>query len=435
MFMIQGDNVKTKPNILLLVSDHHRGDWMPYSDEIMEKLEVSFLPDMMPNVKKMMQKGVSFTNCITPSPLCAPARACLASGLNYEHCGVKDNGDNYPVDKKTFYTVLKDAGYSVGGVGKFDLHKPIQFWGIDGWVDDLGKMGFTHAIDNEGKMDGHNSGKHEPKGPYLKYLYDNNLQDIHLEDFDRRKTNQHDTEPTELPDEAYCDNWLSDNGMKMIREYDTEKPWFLQVNFTGPHGPWDITKQMKKEWENVEFPQPKGNDTLEPAKINQVRQNFGAMIHNIDRNIKLIIDEVEKRGELYNTIIFYTADHGDMMGDKNRFGKSVPYRGSVSIPLVVWGKGVRENIESNMMCELQDVASTIVDFCGLEMDEAVDSISLKPFLTGENKNEVRKQQTSGLNDWKMISDGKTKKVYRDGELEEIYDITNDIWELINKEIK
>ncbi len=77
------------------------GDWLPYSDKVFEKLDMEKLPIDMPNLKKMMEEGVTFLNCITPSPLCAPARACLASGLRYENCGVVSNAEDYPVEQKT----------------------------------------------------------------------------------------------------------------------------------------------------------------------------------------------------------------------------------------------------------------------------------------------------------------------------------------------
>ncbi|MCC2683117.1 MAG: Arylsulfatase [Paenibacillaceae bacterium] len=277
-----------RPNILFLFPDQHRGDWMPYPEHVFqERFGLEPLKLRMPNVASLMQRGTSFTRAITPSPLCAPARACIASGLTYEHCPVKGNGTDYPIELPTFYSVLKDNGYEVGGVGKFDLHKKTHWWGLDGWIDDLGRMGFTVGVDNAGKMDAINSGKDEPKDPYMKYLYDKGLAQIHLRDMKGRgkKTN-----PTDLPEEAYCDNWLSANGIEMIRNFPDNKPWFLVVNFTGPHGPFDVTKRMWDAWQGVDFPQP-----VEPSDDRDqclaLRQNYAAMLENIDRNIGLMLQE------------------------------------------------------------------------------------------------------------------------------------------------
>ena len=430
-FFGKGIKMENRPNILLLFPDHHRGDWLPYSDEIFKMLGMEKLPVKMPNLKSMMTEGTTFTNCITPSPLCAPARACLASGLNYDSCGVTNNDQDYPVGQKTFYSVLREAGYNVGGVGKFDLHKKTRYWGLDGWVDDLGKMGFTHAIDNEGKWDGYDSGKERPKGPYFKYLHDNRLVDMHVEDYKGRRGDKLAVFPTGLPEEAYCDNWISGNGINMIRKFPKSQPWFLQVNFAGPHSPWDITKDMKKSWEKIQMPQPAANDEHSRDTLNKIRQNFAAMLENIDRNTGLLIDEIRKRKELDNTIVIYSGDHGEMLGDKNRFGKSVPYRGSVSIPLVIWGKGIIKGAVSHMMVELQDLTKTIVELCGTAMPEAAHSISLKPFITGRSHQEIRQFQISGLNEWRMVSNGKYKGVFKNASLAEVYDIENDKFEVNN----
>ena len=193
-----------KPNILLLFPDEHRGDWVPGNES---------LPLKMPNLEKLMNNGMTFVNAITPSPLCAPARACLAAGCRYDTCQVPNNQFDYPLDKPTFYSKLRDAGYQVGGVGKFDLHKKTHFWGLDGWIDDLGKMGFTTGIDNAGKIDAVISAKEEPKDPYMMCLEQNGLREYHIEDMLGRKLKAH---PTKLSDELYCDNWLTNNGINML---------------------------------------------------------------------------------------------------------------------------------------------------------------------------------------------------------------------------
>jgi arylsulfatase len=177
-----------KPNILFLFPDTHRGDWMPYDESVFKEMGMSGLPLRMPHMESLMNQGVTFTQTVSSSPLCAPARACLASGLRYDKTGVKGNMHNYPLDRLTFYSVLKENGYRVGGVGKFDLHKPTHWWGLDGWIDELGTLGFTDAVDNAGKIDAVNSGRTEPKDPYMKFLYDRGLAEIHLKDLKNRVT-------------------------------------------------------------------------------------------------------------------------------------------------------------------------------------------------------------------------------------------------------
>jgi len=112
-----------RPNILLIFPDEHRFDWTSLNSE---------LDVRMPNLAALAKNGVAFRDTIVASPLCAPSRACLASGKEYHRCGVRDNGDDYPVGQTTFYSLLRDAGYHVMGCGKLDLHKASYTWGLDG---------------------------------------------------------------------------------------------------------------------------------------------------------------------------------------------------------------------------------------------------------------------------------------------------------------
>ena len=440
-----------KPNFLFFFPDQHRGDWMPYSKDIFKIMGMEELPLRMSNLKKMMEKGITFTNAISSSPLCAPARACLASGLRYHRCRVKGNYENYPIDQKTYYSVLRENGYSVGSVGKLDLHKPNLSWGLNGWIPDLEKMGFTHVIDNEGKWDAmqsvimerNNEGRKrrvkstnfKPKGPYLKFLAENDLLIVHINDFNKRFGKKNlNSDPTPLPEHAYCDNWLTNNAINMLREFPKDKPWHLVVNFTGPHDPWDVTERMKKAWENVPFPSPNKGDEKKVEEEIEVRQNYAAMLENIDRNIGRILDEVEKGGELDNTIIIYSSDHGEMLGDFESYGKTRPYRGSVKIPLIIAGLNIKKGIYSDTLVELQDLTSTIIDYAGAQMPKARDSLSLRHILEGKDEVHRRYQISAldlskvGVKEWKMISDGQFKLVIENGEIYRLYNKKNDPWE-------
>src|SRR5216117_1123296 len=113
---------KARPNILLLFPDQHRFDWTGFNKNLSVR---------MPNLDRLAQRGVRFTNAVVASPLCAPSRACLASGKEYDHCRVRDNGENYPVDQTTYYTLLRDSGYHTAACGKVDLHKATRNWGLD----------------------------------------------------------------------------------------------------------------------------------------------------------------------------------------------------------------------------------------------------------------------------------------------------------------
>ena len=92
------------PNILLVVPDQLRPDWTGLNPDIGVRT---------PHLNALAARGVNFENCYCASPLCAPSRACLAGGREYDRCGVPDNSLNYPLDQVTYYTLLRQAGYHV----------------------------------------------------------------------------------------------------------------------------------------------------------------------------------------------------------------------------------------------------------------------------------------------------------------------------------
>ncbi|MDZ4801855.1 MAG: sulfatase-like hydrolase/transferase [Bryobacteraceae bacterium] len=391
------------PNILFLFPDQLRHDFV-------EQPGVSSpgIPVRTPNVRKLMQEGVWFTRAVTPAPLCAPARACLASGLEYDNCRVPTNAQNYPSDQPTFYQMLRTAGYHVMGCGKFDLHKPELDWGLDG-KRKIAEWGFSDGIDNEGKHDATGAWKragNKPKGPFMAYLDKIGMAHAHVEDYEKRKGHG-ETFPTPLSDEAYGDNWIARNGLGLLDAAPKDKPWFLQVNFNGPHNPWDITTSMEKRWRGVKFAQPNRCTELTPANHELVRQNYAAMIGNIDRRVGEFVAKVRDRGELSNTLIVFASDHGEMLGDHNLWAKRHPYHGSVGVPLVVWGQDVKRGLKIDAPSTTLDLTATFLDYAGVTRPAKMDSRSLRPLVTGKTA-QGREHVLSGMDDWRLVMQGRYK---------------------------
>ena len=315
-----------------------------------------------------MERGTTFTQAITNSPLCAPARACLAQGREYENCGVYNNNFCTPPEVPTFYRALRDGGYQVGGVGKFDLHKPLMYWGEKGWLPQLGELGFSEAMDHEGKWDAFWASENPPRGPYGQYLSDRGLLEIYWEDFLRRYYDQMDTQPTGLPEDAYADNWETDAALAMLGRFAEKKnPWFAMVNFSGPHDPWDITEEMGKAVRDREMPLPPGQKDPD-GRIRAVRRNYAGMLENIDRNLGRLLAFLEETNQLEHTVILYASDHGEMLGDRGRFYKSVPFEPSVRIPMVLSGPGILPGRRCDALVQLNDLAATIAEIAGVSFD-------------------------------------------------------------------
>lgn len=382
-----------------------------------------------PYLDRLAGEGVAFRQAVTPSPLCSPARACLATGRDYHRCGVRDNGQNTPLELPTYYQHLRAAGYEVSGVGKFDLHKADSDWGLDG-SKLLEEYGFTRGIDNEGKGDAihtyRNHGR-QPVGPYMNYLAQRGLAERHVGMYEPHMGQGgwlNFPAVTELPDEAYCDNWVAANALRELEGFGEERPWHLVVNFVGPHGPFDVTRRMRKRWQEVDFPPPVDNTEANPEVILERQQNYAAMIENIDTHLGRMLEVVEARGELDRTVVVYASDHGEMLGDHNRWAKSVWYQASAGVPLIVQGPGIPGGKTSDALVSLHDLAATFLDLGGAEALPASDARTLRPVLEGASE-EHREYLLSGLMGWRMVSDGRFKLVMREGEESLLYDRQED----------
>ena len=435
-----------QPNILFLFPDQHRFDWVGANKALGLRT---------PHLDALMARGMTFTNCYTPAPVCSPARACLATGRGYERCQVVHNGHNTPTDVPSYYRLLRESGYDVCGVGKFDLHKADSDWGLDG-QNMLPEYGFSSGCDNEGKGDAISSFKrndNQAKGPYMHYLSQRGLVDQHVAMYDNavdKKSNINFSAITDLPDEAYCDNWIADNGKRFLRGFAADAPWHLVLNFTGPHDPYDVTQDMADAWGQATFPDPTMNTDADPEQVRRRRRYYAAMIENIDRHLGDLLAIVEERGELENTIVVFSSDHGEMLGDHNRWAKGVWHEGSSHVPLVIAGPGVQQGVVSDTLTSIHDLAATYVDVAGAgtiaDDGHPTDAKSLRPVLVGDQSIH-RDLVWSGLDNnvkpnqgWRMVRDARYKLVRNwtgpflgephDGS-DLLFDLQEDPWEAKN----
>lgn len=406
-----------KPNILVFLPDQWRPDFLGFAGKA---------PVRTPTVDRLARTGAVFTRATTPSPVCAPARACLASGMSYRRNPVANNGVDYPLDRPTVYARLRDAGYQVGSVGKLDLHKDTLDWGLDG-KRCLEEWGFTHGLDSEGKLDAMRSyleNDRKPCGPYMRHLAEQGLAGLHADDF-RTRHQWLGVEPTKLPDESYSDNWIGANGLDVLRSFHSDRPWFLVANFTGPHNPQDVTASMREWYRDVAFPPAAANTTVDPGLMQEVRRNYAAMCENIDRWLARTLDLVAERGETERTVVFFASDHGEMLGDLDKWGKSTWYQPSVGIPLVVSGRGVAQGTHDALV-QLQDLAPTFLEYAGADALPDSDARSLFPLLEGRlPAPSFRDVALCGLNEWDCAWDGRWKLVKKADELIALFDHDND----------
>lgn len=420
-----------QPNILFLFPDQWRWDWLGCASEY----AVSQLLKT-PTIDGLAARGVRFTQCRTNSPLCSPARACLATCRRYHRTGVVDNNQITDPTMPTFFEALRDAGYQVATCGKSDLFKPLQDANPKGFHPMMREYGFTSGIDSRGKWDSARFAREGIDEPYWMMLQEQGLLETHLSSMERFKYSRVElksisTEASPLDGDLHADGFTAANAVKLLNGFEAEEPWMLWVNFPGPHEPFDPPERYQREFDEVAFEMPVNGESGVPQDHQQLRRNYAAMMTFIDDQIARILGAVEARGELENTVVIFASDHGEMLGDHGKWYKQVPEEASVHVPLIVAGAGVSESVWGTVddrLVELIDVGTTCVELAGGVLPAGIDGVSFASALRG-TPGEKRGVQVSQLGDWRMIFDGRFKLVETEGQADRLYDLVDDPDEL------
>ena len=204
-------------------------------------------------------------------------------------------------------------------------------------------------------------------------------------------------EPRPLADaELYEDAYIGEYACRWLAEVDDDLPWHMFVSFIGPHDPFDPPAEYADRYRDASMPpaitdelgtRPRwhaGHDRkLGPDEITETRRQYCAEIELIDDYVGRMLDTLERRGMLENTVVVFTSDHGEMLGDHGMYTKSVAYEGASHIPLVIAGPGVRSGAVSQALVGLIDLNPTVCELAGLDRQPGIDAVSLVPVLSGE----------------------------------------------------
>jgi len=418
-----------KPNVLLIMDDQHRFDYLGCRGAAQVNT---------PNLDRLAERGMVFTHCVTNCPVCAPARIGLATGLQPFRVGSLDNGSFLPRSATTYYQRLRDHGYRVGCVGKLDLAKPDRYNGRHGDRPRVYTWGFTHPEECEGKM--HAGSSSVPIGPYTHYLAERGLLEAFYDDYQRRSAKgwikgvSHDSV---LPAEAFEDAYIGRRAAQWIENVPDDFPWHLFVSFVGPHDPFDPPREYADRYRTVEMPaaippSPDGKPRsyteqqrgLEGDEIVETRRQYCAAIELIDDQVGLLMDALEQRDMLDNTVIIFSSDHGEMLGDHGLYTKTFPYEASIRVPLIVSGPGLPRGSPVDTLVELIDVNPTICDCAGLLPQEDIDARSLLPILRGETQTH-RDDALSMLRGFQCLRTDTHKLIVNQNDCVELYDMEHD----------
>ena len=424
----------TRPNLLFIMADQFRHDFLGCAG-------ADFVPT--PNIDALAARGVCFTHCTTTSPICAPARISLATGMLPSRLGALSNAAFLPNSAPTYYQRLRDHGYHVGCVGKLDLAKPDHFNGFRGDRPRAFGWGFTHPVECEGKM--HAGSSPTPIGPYTSWLHERGLLQTFHDDYERRRKHGFSlaSDDSALPADAFEDAYIGRRAAQWIDEWQGDFPWHLFVSFVGPHDPFDPPTEYAERYRAAPMPAAI-TDTLDgkPRWIAQrvidatdegiavTRRQYAAAIELIDDQVGLIMGALASRGMADDTYVVFSSDHGEMLGDHGLYTKHCAYEAAMRVPLVAAGPGIDGGRVSDALVELHDIGPTLCDLADIPPLENIDARSVEPVLSGRAVAHRADVVTEELN-YRALRTATHKLIQSYNDSWELYDLSSDPDELHN----
>jgi len=197
----------------------------------------------------------------------------------------------------------------------------------------------------------------------------------------------------------------ADNALTLLDRAPTDQPWLLWVNFPGPHDPYDPPLEAAELYANADFPPPVNPRVTDQSYRNPPadRRHYAGSCTLIDALCKRILDHLAQTNQLDNTLVVFASDHGDLLGDHGRWAKSMPYEGSVRVPLILAGPGVPQGQTRDDLVELIDLGPPPLAAAHLPPPDHFDA---RPLPT--HGGQPRDVTHSALGDWEMVTDGHYK---------------------------
>ena len=389
------------PNVILIVADDlGYGDLGAYGQRLIRT----------PNLDRMAREGVRFTDAYAPSPVCAPSRASLLTGLHQGHARVRGNtnrkNQRVPLraEDVTVAEVLKAAGYRTGVVGKWGLGEP-------GTTGVPGRQGFDYFYGYLNQTHAHSY--------YPDYLWQN----------DERVT---------LRGGTYSHDLLTREALAFVRR-EASGPFFLYLAYTLPHANNELTRATGNGME-VPSDAPYSREPWTPQQ-----RNYAAMVTRLDADVGELIRLLKEMDIDRETVVVFTSDNGPQDRgeggyDQTLFDSNGPFRGlkralyegGIRVPLVVRGPGrVRAGATVAEPVTLCDLLPTAAALAGARPAGATDGVSLLPLLTGGRapRREFLSWEFHEGGFAQAVRMGRWKAVRRGAEgVPELYDLRADIGE-------
>ncbi|MDH3678377.1 MAG: sulfatase-like hydrolase/transferase [Acidimicrobiia bacterium] len=345
------------PNVLVITSDEHNKFVLGCAGD----------PHVhTPNLDALAARGTRFDAAYTNNPICMPARATLATGRYGHRLGTVDNGSPYVgTEADSWGHRLGSQGFQVPTFGKLHFD-PEGDSGYDARLPLQAKRGYGGAL----------LGWARGAAP---------ASDVLRRHVEAADTGEFEYTPYDRYTAGSASTWL-------VEEASRTTPWVAYVSFAYPHYPFRVPQEyvapldpdaipLPPHWRSPDWPDHHeiafrrsqmgfAERPLSEAELRHARWVYYGMVAFLDHQVGRVLEALAGSGMADDTIVVYSSDHGDMLGDKGLFMKSVMYEGAAGVPLIVAGPGVPEGAVRSTPVSLADVYPTVVAAVGGELTEA-----------------------------------------------------------------
>lgn len=388
--------MSNQPNFLVLFTDQQRYDTI-------HALGCGRI--QTPNLDALAASSMVFDRCYTPAPVCVPARFSMFSGLYCAHSGCCNNNGASRYTGEGFYHAFTQAGYSTCCVGKMHHAKDLY-----------GAMGFERRFTQEELS--------HPQDDYTRFLMDSPYRNV----FDyngQRSEMYYIPQVSQLPMEYHPTQWVADRSLDFLESVPEDRPFFLMSSFIHPHPPFAPPAPWNKLYRTVsedpyvpEDPEEfalflSDRFTCEKIGISRqdlslLRSSYYACVSFVDYQVGRIIDALKRRGLYDNTVIVFSSDHGEMLGDFGTMGKRSMLDAAARIPLLLRVPGGEAQLRHDV-CSLVDIAPTLLRYAGISGGEgAFDGVDL---LSSQHHDVVFSQYGTGKTGAYMAASSYDRLIY------------------------
>ncbi len=386
-----------------------------------------------PTLDSLARLGTRYPNTYSECPICIPARRTLMTGTTPRTHGDRRFQPALPMPNlPTLAQSFRGAGYQTTAIGKLHVYPPRN------------RIGFDDALTAE-------EGRSQLGGvdDYEIFLADRGFagrQFLH-----GMSSNEYSWRPWHLPEDLHVTNWTTEMAARTIRRRDPTRPALWHVSYNHPHPPLVPLQSYLERYRSRVMDEPVIGDwaataeelpfalrlvrhywaQLPPAQMADMRRAFYALCTHIDHQLRIVIGALREEGILDDTVILFTADHGDFLGDHGLYAKRYMHQGSAQVPMILidraGGTRTSPGAVDDRLVGLQDVMPTLLDLAGIPISPSCDGISM---VRPDRRETLYCEALEGAAAARMVIDGRSKLIwYPAGNRVQLFDLLADPREL------